>query len=435
MVRSSSTIKLNIGLIHIGSCPLHLIHNSFKIGIDSTTNWSIEEFLNNLAFWFSRSPSRREDYLKVAKYISNDIGKFIRRFIITRWLDAGPIMERIIKQWTNLNEYFIKFIPINQLDIGEATRLGLNNLSNEENKQFFSDIRNIYSSITKELTRTLPLNNDLLRHLKCLHPMMRHSETSHISIMNIARSFPQMIVPDEIDRITAEWYLYQNENIPNEWYEKTNEYHAIDYYWKNIFTLKTNTGTDKFIALPKLIKCVLALSHGNADVERGFSENAFLLTDDRSLLSDASINGLRATRDGVKFFGNGKPHEVPITKALLDSVRGAHSRYCIDLEKRQQELLTNKNLVNEEKQNDFFIEKQNDLYDEQKCLHKNLTNIQKMIDEGTERLTSAISSKDFKEIETSLLLIEGGNEKLAMTTTHIVCNSSKLNQLKKKQKK
>ncbi|CAF4070366.1 unnamed protein product, partial [Rotaria sp. Silwood2] len=113
MVRSSSTIKLNIGLIHIGSCPLHLIHNSFKIGIDSTTNWSIEEFLNNLAFWFSRSPSRREDYLKVAKYISNDIGKFIRRFIITRWLDAGPIMERIIKQWTNLNEYFIKFIPIN----------------------------------------------------------------------------------------------------------------------------------------------------------------------------------------------------------------------------------------------------------------------------------------------------------------------------------
>ncbi|CAF2932684.1 unnamed protein product [Rotaria sp. Silwood2] len=47
MVRSSSTIKLNIGLIHIGSCPLHLIHNSFKIGIDSTTNWSIEEFLNN----------------------------------------------------------------------------------------------------------------------------------------------------------------------------------------------------------------------------------------------------------------------------------------------------------------------------------------------------------------------------------------------------
>ncbi|CAF3918958.1 unnamed protein product [Rotaria sordida] len=533
MIRSSSTIKSNIGLIHIGSCPLHLIHNSFKIGIDST-NWSIEEFLNNLVFWFSRSPSRREDYLKVAKNLSNDIGKFIRRFIITRWLNAGPIIERVIEQWTNLNEYFIRFIPMNykillnnhhyiqikriletkstlirlnflvflyhniyeqiliwfqqtqplihvlydeceqlirrlfscfinedliqnktlhelinisfhnqtnqkcdsKLEIGEATRRGLNNLSDEENKSFFSDIRNIYSSITKELIRTLPLNNDLLRHLQCLHPIMRHSKTSHISIMNIARSFPQMIIPDDIDRINAEWYIYQNEKIPNEWYEKTNEYHSIDYYWKNIFTIKTNTGTDKFIALSKLIKCVLSLSHGNADVERGFSENAFLLTDDRSLLSDASINGLRATRDGVKFFGNGKPHEVPITKALIDSIRNAHSRYCIDLEKRQQELLIKENLKKEQQiKNNCFIKKQNNLYDEQKSLHKNLTNIQKMIDEGTERLTKAISLKDFKEIETSLLLIEGGNKKLAMTNTHIVYNTNQLNQLRKKQKK
>ncbi|CAF4651079.1 unnamed protein product [Rotaria sp. Silwood1] len=530
--QSSSTIKSNIGLIHIGSCPLHLIHNSFKIGMDGT-NWSIEEFLNNLGFWFSRSPSRREDYLKLAKNLSNDIGKFIRRFIIIRWLDVGPIIERVIEQWTNLKEYFIRFIPTNrkislnnhryiqirrifetkstlirlnflvflyhniyeqilkwfqqtqplihvlydeceqlirrlfscfinedliksktlnelmnisfhiqanqkcdsELEIGEATRLDQNNLSSEENQQFFSDIRNMYSLITKELIRTLPLNNDLLRHLKCLHPIMRHSETSHISIMNIARSFPQMIIPDDIDRITAEWYIYQNENIPNEWYEQTNKYHSIDYYWKNVFTLKTNTGTNKFIALPKLIKCILALSHGNADVERGFSENAFLLTDDRSLLSDASINGLRATRDGVKFFGNGKPHEVPITKALLDCVRDAHSRYCIDLEKRQQELLTNKNSIKEETKNDFLIEKQNDLYDEQILLHKNLTTIQKMIDEGTERLTKAISLKDFKEIETSLLLIEGGNKKLATTNTHIVCNTNQLNQIRKKQKK
>ena len=112
MVRSSSTIQSNIGLIDIGSCPLHLIHNSFKIGMDNT-HWSIEEFLNNLGFWFSRSPSRREDYLNVTKTLSNKVGKFIRRFIMTRWLDAGPIIERVIEQWLNLKEYFLQFIPIN----------------------------------------------------------------------------------------------------------------------------------------------------------------------------------------------------------------------------------------------------------------------------------------------------------------------------------
>jgi len=322
-----------------------------------------------------------------------------------------------------------------ELEIGEAARHGLNNLSDEEMKIFFSDIRNIYSLITKELIRTLPLNNDLLRHLQCLHPSMRLSETSHINLMNIARSFPQMNVPDDIDRISAEWLVYQNEKIPNEWFEKPDGYHSIDYYWKNIFTLKTNSGTDKFIALAKLVKCALALSHGNADIERGFSENAFLLTDDRSLLSDASINGLRATRDGVKFFGNGKPHEVPITKDLLDSIHDAHSRYCIDLEKQRQELLTKKKIEEEEIKKDLSVEKENSLYDEQKYLHTNLTNIQKLLDEGTERLAKAISSKDFKEIETAQLLIEGGNKKLAVTNTQIVYNNNQLNQLRKKQKK
>ena len=111
MISSSST-KSNIGLIRIGSCPLHLIHNSFKIGIENV-NWSIEEFLNNVVLWFNHSPSRREDYLKVTRDLSNDVGKFIRRFVITRWLDVGPIIKRVIEQWINLNEYFIRFIPRN----------------------------------------------------------------------------------------------------------------------------------------------------------------------------------------------------------------------------------------------------------------------------------------------------------------------------------
>ncbi|CAF1095313.1 unnamed protein product [Adineta steineri] len=534
MVRSSSTIKSTVGLIDIGSCPLHLIHNSFKIGMDNT-KWSIEEFLNNLGFWFSRSPSRREDYLNVTKTLSNKVGKFIRRFIMTRWLDAGPIIERVIEQWLNLKEYFLQFIPINNktsinnqhyvqiklilqtriifirlnflvflyhniykhiltwfqqtqplihllhneceqlirrlftcfikedliknktldelihisyhsqknqksdssnmilfmhnmtlffyldIDLGEATRRCLYNLSEEENKIFFNDIRNLYTSIAHELLRTLPLENNLLRHLQCLHPTMRLSTTSHKSIMNIARSFPQLIQSNDIDRIGAEWYIYQNENIPNEWFEKSHEYQSIDYYWKHIFTLKTNTGIDKFLALPKLIKCVLALSHGNADVERGFSENAFLLTNERSLLSHASINGLRATRDGVKFFGNGKPHEVSITKNLLDSVRNAHSRYCMDLEKQQEKLLTKKRIFTEQQLT-------NDLY-------KNLIHIQKMIDEGTERLRKAILSKDFQDIGIAQLLIQDENKKLAIINKQISINNEQSNQLRKKQKK
>lgn len=544
LVRSLSTIKTQIGLIYLGSCPLHLIHNSFKIGI-ATANWSIEELVNHLVFWFRHSPSRRADYLHIAP-----MGKFLPYFTFTRWLDVDSILERVIEQWTNLTEYFLHYLPKQKknylakrrylpiktvlqtastlirlnflvflsrniyreilvwfqqsqplihllydecerlirrlfahfiaesylqrknslpeflqipfdrlecqrsdlgenhlflidsmfrcfvdLEIGEAARHHLSFLSNEENEEFFCDIREIYSTIAKQLIRTLPLKNDLLRHLKCLHPSMRLAESSHMSIMNVARRFPQMIMPDDIDRINAEWLVYQHERIPDEWFKTSDGYHLIDYYWKNVLAIKSIGGTDRFVSLGKLIKCALSLSHGNADVERGFSENTFLLTSDRSLLSDASINGLRATRDAVTFFGNGKPHEVPITKGLLDSVRNAHSRYSMDLEKQREELGMKKQIEEERVAKDLFRERENGLHDEQNGLYANLTDIQKLIDEGTERLAKAVPLKDFKEIETAQLLIEGGSKKLALTNTQIGHNNNQLKQLRKKQKK
>lgn len=108
LVRSLSRIKSNIGLIYIGSCPLHLIHNSFKIGINCT-NWSMEEFLHSLVHWFRHSPSRREDYHKISK----NNGKFIPHFTTTRWLEIESTLERVIDQWTNLEEYFLRYLPKN----------------------------------------------------------------------------------------------------------------------------------------------------------------------------------------------------------------------------------------------------------------------------------------------------------------------------------
>ena len=321
------------------------------------------------------------------------------------------------------------------LEIGEATRQALPHLSVKDSERVLADIRSIYSVISTELLRTLPLKNDLLRHLKCLHPSMRQHEDSHLSIMNIVRTFPQMLVPDDIDRVSAEWYVYQNESIPKEWFEKSNEYYSIDHYWRKVLALKSHIGGEKYVGLAKLIKCTLALSHGNADAERGFSENAFLVSDERSLLNDASINGLRATRDGIKFFGDGKVHQVSITKDLLESVRRAHARYSHDVKKQQQDSPEQTNDDGTQVKKDLFAEEENELHREQGLLQKSLSNVQKMIDEGTERLAKAITMKNFEDIETAQLLIEGGNKKLAVTNAQLLQNNDQLSQLRKKQKR
>ncbi|CAF3723661.1 unnamed protein product [Rotaria socialis] len=80
----------------------------------------------------------------------------------------------------------------------------------------------------------------------------------------------------------------------------------------------------------------------NSDVEWGFLQNNHLVTDERSSLNEASINGLRATNAGIKFFGDSK---VPITNSLLFSVQQSYSRYAKDND-RQQKLVKNVDTVN-----------------------------------------------------------------------------------------
>lgn len=62
-----------------------------------------------------------------------------------------------------------------------------------------------------------------------------------------------------------------------------------------------------------VVKSLIFLTHGNADVGRGFSDSGKSITSERTSLSDKSINGLCSTTDGIKIFGN-KSYAVPISK-------------------------------------------------------------------------------------------------------------------------
>jgi hypothetical protein len=98
------------GLISIGSCPLHVIHGSFRKGFKSTA-WFIDESINDIWFWFSRSSARREDYISAANSINEPYSRFLSRFVVTRWIEVGPVIERIVEQWNTIKEYFLTYLP------------------------------------------------------------------------------------------------------------------------------------------------------------------------------------------------------------------------------------------------------------------------------------------------------------------------------------
>ncbi|CAF3042103.1 unnamed protein product [Rotaria sp. Silwood2] len=160
----------------------------------------------------------------------------------------------------------------------------------------------------------------LLRDLQVLDHLSRTDQSSGDRIVRIARSIPNLLDDREIDKLENEWTLYSVELVDRSWYIKDEyvdsngnnqiKYHSIDYYWNNVFLILTKNGISKYPTLTKLIKNVLIITHGNADVERGFSINSNILTENRSSLSESSINGLRLVYDAVKVFGNESAHKV-----------------------------------------------------------------------------------------------------------------------------
>lgn len=78
----------------------------------------------------------------------------------------------------------------------------------------------------------------------------------------------------------------------------------------------------------EVFKLIFTLSHGQASVERGFSVNKELITEN---LEEISIISQRTVYDHILELG--KPiHEVPLSNDLLKNCKLAHSRYTNALE-------------------------------------------------------------------------------------------------------
>ncbi|CAF4627421.1 unnamed protein product [Rotaria socialis] len=162
-----------------------------------------------------------------------------------------------------------------------------------------------------------------------------------------------------------------------------------------------------------------SLSHGNADVERGFSENAALITDDRSSLSDISINGLRGTKDAVKFYGQGKVHEHTHDIKLIKKKKTQRILKEKEAIAAASKLTKNKELI--------LVEKLQNLLDQRKILQEDLENASKMFNEGNSRLDAAVATKNFAGVAMAQLLIGGAKKKLAVLKTQLGDNNDQMN--------
>ena len=85
-------------------------------------------------------------------------------------------------------------------------------------------------------------------------------------------------------------------------------------------------------ALFEVTKLILTLSHGNAEVESGFSINADVLVTN---MQEESVVAQRQVYDGIH--ASGGLLNININASLMSYVRSSHSTYEDALKKKQQE--------------------------------------------------------------------------------------------------
>ncbi|KAK2719806.1 hypothetical protein QYM36_005321 [Artemia franciscana] len=142
---------------------------------------------------------------------------------------------------------------------------------------FYVNVRKHFIAGIRRIFNKCPLTKDgFLEALRCLSPIKIKDSRS---IEDIAVVAGEITIWVNLDVTQAEWLLLREETGPHV------DITRIVHCWSLYFGLVNVRGDSKYPELTKLIKAVLTLSHGSADIKRGFSRSGRILGEDQALMS------------------------------------------------------------------------------------------------------------------------------------------------------
>ena len=93
-------------------------------------------------------------------------------------------------------------------------------------------------------------------------------------------------------------------------------------------------GNPKYNSLMVVVKAALCISHGQADVERGFS-NKHVVNETRVKVKQHTISTIRTVKDVINKYK--EVEQIPFSRDLIRRFRGAHAVYTEYLSAVQKE--------------------------------------------------------------------------------------------------
>lgn len=501
-------------LINIGSCPLHVVNNTFCKGLENLSI-DVSDLIIKVYYYFKRSELRWSEFCDIQKNEKLPSHKFIKH-TSTRWLTISPAAERVLEQLKALRTYFLTYLPKDKpkdckkqayIDIvkylnmpllestleftiyiskyfnkvftctmqrdeplihivyvqlkqiilflagnvlkktksekneketqddslenekekndsfilndalieclsdktsfleipncGEKTKICFLKLKDIDKKNFFKEVFEFHTTCITYLLSWV-LSREVLKYFQCLVPENIKDSCSTEYVVKLANELP--IENIDISLLSVEWSILQGEDKIS-FVLDNNE--RIDSFWSKIFNIKFNSNY-KYSEITRVVKAALSLIHGSSQVEREFSESGLFLSEDKTQMSERTLNALINVSDGLKDYNNCS-YLVPLTNDLIKRTKNAHSSYknYLDLELKKKEnemqddeiLELNKNLtekINVEIKSVYTLEK--DLKKSKEIYEEALKNSESAQDLLLNSLTNQASSETIKKL-------------------------------------
>lgn len=141
--------------------------------------------------------------------------------------------------------------------------------------------------------------------------------------MTVARALPFIVNDNELSDLEVE-VRFQKQQAKH--LEKNSV--SVAQYWKLV------EETDRVPILIRLVRAILILPHGNAEVERTFSHISGILTKKRTSLGPHTIKAFVVSKS-VLSLRKWNSANIPITNFLLKKVADSHAAYLARVRKAQ----------------------------------------------------------------------------------------------------
>ncbi|XP_063731298.1 uncharacterized protein LOC134858964 isoform X3 [Eleginops maclovinus] len=295
-------------LISVGSCGLHTVHHAFKTGF----SWQVDKILRALHTLLHNVPARREDYEKTTRST-----RFPLAWCGHRWLVNLPVVIRALDIWSSMLVY------TNAVRRKELPNPGTGSFAVIEEAQkdpltlpklqFFRSIAQLFDPFLRKYQTEEPvmpyLGKDLAELIKSL--MRRFVKREVLQDITTA----QLTKLDIGDTILQQFDAALSVKCRHE------DFISFKPMQKRLDVFLHGFIGKAYPDLWAFCKTLLLLSHGQASVERGFSVNKEIETEN---MQEETLVAHRLVYDYVAIHGG--VTKVPLTPDLMKSVMAARSR-------------------------------------------------------------------------------------------------------------